>query len=149
MLQRTHVFYSSPLDFSSKCYLPRSQWQNGKFLDILTNPFLDPFVYFSFRTHIIIDEVHERDINIDFLLLLTRRFLTSNSPNSVSQLFVYLSQLFIYVSQLIVYICKQSVYICSAIYLWLSAICLHCPAVYLRLSVVSLRHRYVNWRSRP
>jgi len=31
-------------------------------------------------THIIIDEVHERDKDIDFLLLLSRKFLTSNSP---------------------------------------------------------------------
>ena len=30
--------------------------------------------------HIIIDEVHERDKDIDFLLLLSRKFLTSNSP---------------------------------------------------------------------
>lgn len=30
-------------------------------------------------THIILDEVHERDKDMDFLLILTRRFLTSNS----------------------------------------------------------------------
>ena len=30
-------------------------------------------------THIIIDEVHERDKDMDFLLLLSRKFLTSNS----------------------------------------------------------------------
>lgn len=30
-------------------------------------------------THIIIDEVHERDKDMDFLLLLTRKFITSNS----------------------------------------------------------------------
>ena len=32
-------------------------------------------------THIIIDEVHERDKDMDFLLLLTRKFLTSNSKS--------------------------------------------------------------------
>ena len=30
-------------------------------------------------THVIIDEVHERDKDIDFLLLLARKFITSNS----------------------------------------------------------------------
>lgn len=32
-------------------------------------------------THIVIDEVHERDKDMDFLFLLTRKFLTSNSQN--------------------------------------------------------------------
>ena len=30
-------------------------------------------------THVIIDEVHERDKDMDFLLILTRKFITSNS----------------------------------------------------------------------
>ena len=32
-------------------------------------------------THVIMDEVHERDKDMDFLLLLSRKFLTSNSKN--------------------------------------------------------------------
>ena len=32
-------------------------------------------------THVIIDEVHERDKDMDFLLILTRKFLTSNSKD--------------------------------------------------------------------
>lgn len=33
-------------------------------------------------THIILDEVHERDQEMDFLLIVIRRFLISNSPNT-------------------------------------------------------------------
>lgn len=33
-------------------------------------------------SHIIIDEVHERNQELDFLLLLVRRFLYTNSPNT-------------------------------------------------------------------
>lgn len=32
-------------------------------------------------THVILDEVHERDQDMDFLLFLVRRLLTSNSPH--------------------------------------------------------------------
>lgn len=33
-------------------------------------------------THIVLDEVHERDQEMDFLLIVIRRFLISNSPNT-------------------------------------------------------------------
>ena len=33
-------------------------------------------------THVIIDEVHERDKDMDFLLILTKKFLTSNSKDT-------------------------------------------------------------------
>lgn len=33
-------------------------------------------------THIILDEVHERDQDMDFLLIVIRRFLTTNSPRT-------------------------------------------------------------------
>ncbi|KAK5647639.1 hypothetical protein RI129_002531 [Pyrocoelia pectoralis] len=33
-------------------------------------------------THVVIDEVHERNQDMDFLLLLVRRFLNTNSPNT-------------------------------------------------------------------
>lgn len=32
-------------------------------------------------THVILDEVHERDIDMDFLLILVRRLLSTNSTN--------------------------------------------------------------------
>lgn len=33
-------------------------------------------------THIILDEVHERDVNIDFLLIVIRKMLSRDSPNT-------------------------------------------------------------------
>jgi ATP-dependent RNA helicase TDRD9 len=33
-------------------------------------------------THVILDEVHERDADMDFLLIAVRKFLTTNSPNT-------------------------------------------------------------------
>lgn len=33
-------------------------------------------------THIVLDEVHERDVNIDFLLIVIRKMLSQNSPNT-------------------------------------------------------------------
>lgn len=33
-------------------------------------------------THIIVDEIHERNQELDFLLLIIRRFLFTNSPRT-------------------------------------------------------------------
>ncbi len=33
-------------------------------------------------THVILDEVHERETDMDFVLILCRKFITSNSPNT-------------------------------------------------------------------
>ena len=41
-------------------------------------------------THIILDEVHERDLEMDFLMLLVRKLLRSNSRSvKVNELFTY------------------------------------------------------------
>lgn len=47
-------------------------------------------------THIIIDEVHERNQDLDFLLLIVRKFLFTNSPGTKVSCLLYYSQIFVY-----------------------------------------------------
>lgn len=51
-------------------------------------------------THIIIDEVHERNQELDFLLLIVRKFLFTNSPGTKVSCFLYYSQIVVYLFNL-------------------------------------------------